>query len=121
MRSNNIKWKQNLRKIPNWILMKLKDFKNNDIVVECVKKISKNDIESDMYSHLSISIKDNKPVFPNGIIPKEMTGKYSDWNINGREIVRYDLPKVNKTYSWDAPNWGDSSNGSHEVSMDREV
>jgi hypothetical protein len=121
MKPNNINWKQNLRRIPDWILMKLKDFKNKEIIIACIKKISKSDIESGMYSHLSISIKDNKLVFPSGIVPRETIGKYSDWNINGHEIVRFDLPKVNKTFFWDAPDWGDWSNGSHEVSMDREV
>ena len=121
MKPNNLNWKHNLRKIPDWILTKLKDFKNTDIIVACVKKISKSDIESDLYSHLSISIKGNKPVFPNGIVPIESIGKYSNWNINGREIIKRDLPMVSKTYSWDAPDWGDWSNGTHEVSMDRQV
>jgi hypothetical protein len=50
-----------------------------------------------------------------------LTGKYSAYNVEGKDIVRKDLPKTTKTFSFYAPNWGDSSNGMHLVSHVREV
>jgi hypothetical protein len=39
----------------------------------------------------------------------------------GREIVRKDLPMVTKTFSAEVPNYGDWSNGSHDMSWDHDV
>lgn len=121
MKKTKIDWKQNLRKIPDWILSKAKGFKMRDVVVACVKKIPVSAIEAGKYAHLSIAIKNSKPIYPSSIIPPESVGKFSNKNVNGLEIVRRDLPMTTMTASWEAPDYGDWSRGSHEISMDRDV
>lgn len=121
MRKRKIAWKRNLRQIPNHVLTKAKNFRTNDLIVACVKKIPESAITSGKYSHISLAITNGKLTYPNSFVPKKSMGKYSDWNVNGHEIIRHDLPKITKTYSWDSPNWGDWFLGSHEVSIDREV
>jgi hypothetical protein len=121
MKKTGIEWKQNLRKVPDWILAKTEEMKQNDVVVAGVKRIPAAEIQSGKYSHLSISIEGERPVFPLAVVPDESVGKHSNWNVNGHEIIRDDLPMVTETFSWEVPNYGDWSNGSHEVSRDREV
>jgi hypothetical protein len=99
-------WKQHFRKIPGAITAKLKSLKAEYIVVACVKKIPLADISAGQYNHLGITIKDGKPVFNNSIIPLVQVGRYSRVNVEGREIVRKDLPKTTRTWTTEAPSWG---------------
>ncbi|MFH1230692.1 MAG: hypothetical protein V1709_04260 [Planctomycetota bacterium] len=116
-----IQWKQNLRKIPDGILIKIKDFPKKDVVVACVKKIPISDIASGKYSHLDIKIEKNNPVFPSSLVPNQLVGKYSYINVNGEEIVRRDLPMISKPFTWETPNYGDSWRGYHDVTVYRDV
>ena len=68
-----------------------------------------------------MSIQGDRPTFPSRIVPEPAFGTYSLRNVEGQEIVRRDLPMVTKTFSAETPNWGDWSNGSHEISWDRDV
>jgi hypothetical protein len=65
---------------------------------------------------------------PNGIVtahspwlPPASSGRFSKWNHIGRTIARRDLPKISKDFGWEAPNFGDSSKGTHWVSQTRMV
>lgn len=120
-RKYKINWKQNLRKIPDWILEKAKRSPSDHVVVACVRKLKAADILAGVYSHLSIYLDSDKPTFSASLIPDPRVGKYSKVNVHGEEIIRKDLPMVTKTYSWDTPNFGDWSHGSHEISIDRQV
>jgi hypothetical protein len=113
--------RKNFRKIPDWISDKVAQLKPRPIVAGCVKKLTASEIKKGAYKHLGISWRNGKPEFPASIVPPADNGRYSDRNANGYEIVRHDLPMVTRTYSFDTPNWGDWSRGSHEVSFDREA
>ncbi|WP_144875964.1 hypothetical protein [Microbacterium sp. 1.5R] len=52
-------------------------------------------------------------------LPPASTGRWSKWNVNGREIVRRDLPKVFRSWTTEAPNF--NGNGSHPITHSREV
>jgi hypothetical protein len=93
----------------------------DQIAVACVKKIPAAVLRAGTYGHLEMSMQGDVPVFSSRVMPQPMHGKCSQWNAQGREIVRKDLPMVTKTFSAETPNWGDWSNGSHEVYWDREV
>lgn len=114
-------WKQNIREIPSAIMTKLKSFKNDDFVVAYVKKISAADIAAGKYRHLGVQFNEDKVAFEAEVIPDTIVGKYSRKNVEGEEIARKDLPKVSKPYSWDVPNYGDWGNGSHEITIYRDV
>lgn len=52
-------------------------------------------------------------------LPPASAGRWSHWNISGRVITRYDLPKVYRSWTIEAPNFGGS--GTHPVTFHREV
>lgn len=114
-------WKKNFYKIPESIVDRINQLKSDSIVVGLVKKIPKSDITSDVYKHIGIIHAAETITYPEIVQPDSRVGRYSNYNINGRTITRRDLPKVNKTYSADVPNFGDWTKGSHEMSWDRLV
>jgi len=112
-------WKKNIRKVPPAILQKLRRYHDAQVIVAVVKKVSLNIIRAGSYKHLTISESAGTPTIPSYIVPRARQGKFSNCNVRGWVVVRKDLPKITKTYSFDSPNWGDWSNGSHEVEWDR--
>jgi hypothetical protein len=114
-------WKQHYLHVPERISQKLRTIPKPDVVVGCVAKLSAEAIKAGTYQHMQISLGPNGPEYSNLVVPPRAIGKYSAMNIDGKVVIRKDLPMVTKTYSWDTPNWGDSWNGTHEVSIDREV
>jgi hypothetical protein len=111
--------KKNLLKIPNQILGRINAFELDDIVVACAKRLSVNDVPR--YAHLGISIRDGNLDLPEPRVPNVRAGRFSKANIDGRDVIRRDLPMVEKTYSWESPNWGDWSQGSHTHHQTRDV
>lgn len=107
--------KKNFNKIPKTIELKAKKLSSDELVVISTKTISIEDIRNHKYDHIGISEQNGKINFPNSILPNEKQGKYSNWNKNGREIKRKDLPKETYYNYVEAPNWGDSYNGTHTV------
>ncbi|MCE3234754.1 MAG: hypothetical protein K0Q50_934 [Vampirovibrio sp.] len=115
-------WKKNLLKVPENIWLKLKDLDTNDIIVAGIKKIPESDIKTGVYKHLGIKINQNNEVtFPSKIQPNLLSGRYSKTNLFGKEKVLRDLPKTIKSYTFETPNFGDSSKGYHDVTWTREV
>ena len=114
-------WKKSFRKIPKLLLQKVKGVAGKGIVVGCVKKIPASDFESGTYEHLGITLVKGQLKHPSSIVPAPIVGRASAENALESEIVRRDLPKIPKTFSFEAPNWGDWSNGSHYVEWDRYV
>lgn len=113
--------KKNFNKIPKNIYDKISTLNGNMITVFGFIKISKQDISNVKYSHLGISIDDNGIKFPEYTLPDSKQGRYSKYNSLGRLIKFKNLPKIEKTYSIDSPNFGDSSKGYHTTSFTRKV
>jgi hypothetical protein len=111
--------KKNLLKVPQPLLNRLNAFAADDVVVAAVKRITARDVER--YQGLGISIESDELALPSSFVPPVEAGKYSRANVEGKDVVRKDLPMVTKTFSWESPNWGDWSNGSHTHYMTREV
>ena len=109
--------KKNINKIPETIYKKLETITSNEIVVGCAIKFRKEDILSGKLSGLGIKLDQNGLQFPLSVIPSKDSGKYSNININGREIIRKDLPKEIHYNSIENPNYGDSYNGTHTVNL----
>jgi hypothetical protein len=121
MTKHKSKWKKNFRNIPDQISKKVAELNKDDITVAAVKKIKAADITSGVYNHIGISIQDGNLTYKSEIVPSPQNGRYSEFNVNGQEKKRTDLPMVTKTYSWEVPNFGDSFKGTHEVTREREV
>ena len=109
--------RKNINKIPETIYKKLETITSNEIVVGCAIKFRKEDILSGKLSGLGIKLDQNGLQFPLSVIPSKDSGKYSNININGREIIRKDLPKEIHYNSVESPNYGDSYNGTHTVNL----
>ena len=116
-RYKKLPWKKNLLKIPRSIDLKLNSINDVNLRVTSILSINKKVIESGIFSHLNIKIIKNKISFPKLITPEYNIGRYSSYNLFGREIVRKDLPKYYKTWYVETPNFGDWSRGSHFVKL----
>jgi len=114
-------WQMNFRQMPESVLSKLESLPQNEFIIACVKKIPASDIAAGKYAHIGIGFDSNKLVFPDKQIPHPLNGRYCRINIQGKEIVLNHLPKVPKIISFEAPNFGDWSKGSHTVEQTRQV
>jgi hypothetical protein len=110
---------KNFLKIPPAVMARINRFALDDVVVACAKRISINDVAG--YLHLGLRVEHGKLVLPEPFLPSRSSGKYSLFNVDGKDVKRTDLPKISKTFSFYAPNWGNSSNGEHLVSHTRKV
>jgi hypothetical protein len=102
---------KNFIKIPSGVLAKISKIDIDDVVVACVKTLKPEDFAR--YAHLGLKVENGVPVYPPPRVPPPRIGRYSYANVYGREKVRRDLPKVEKTRSWSSPHFGDWSKGSH--------
>ncbi len=114
-------WKKNILKTPHNIIEQVKKLGGSNLVTACVVKIKPEDILNGDFQHLDIEIVDGNLKYPEHILPRPDVGRYSKYNLYGREIVRDDLPMVSKGYSVDSPNFGDWSKGSHDVTWYKDV
>jgi len=110
-----------LLKIPDSILEQVKKYNGSNIVAACVIKMKPESIIDGDLRHLDIEIIDGNLKYPNHILPRPDVGRYSKYNLLGREIVHQELPMVSKGYDVDSPNYGDWSKGSHEVTFFKDV
>lgn len=115
------KIRKNIRSIPSSILARIRSFEQNEFVAGCLLKIRTSDIKDGDYTHIGIKWEEGTLSYRQEIVPPEAAGKYSRWNIRGREIVHNKEPKTKKTFSRLMPDWGDWSRGSHFVYPSREV
>jgi hypothetical protein len=106
--------KKNLRKVPPTIRGQLKDL-GLDVVAGCSRTFKADDLKAGKLKHLGIELSTYGLSFPASIVPPATSGKYSDRNINGHEVVRRDLPKETHYNPVEAPDWGDSTLGTHTV------
>lgn len=110
---------RNLLNIPQRILARLKTFDQDDVVAGCAKHLRPGDVKR--YKHLGLRLKDGELVLAPPVVPPPSSGRYSRANVEGKVVVRRDLPMIKKTFSWETPNYGDWSKGSHTSSVTRDV
>src|SRR4029077_4814208 len=102
---------KNYRHVPPEVLQRIQTFALDDVVVACAKQLRAVDIAR--YSHLGLRIQNGQLVVPAPFVPNANAGKYSKANVEGKDIIRHDLPMIQKEFSFLAPDWGDWSSGSH--------
>lgn len=110
------------RKVPEPIRTAIDALDHPDFRIGTRKRILISEIAAENWVHMGLELD------PTGIVtahspwlPPASGGRFSKWNHAGRTIVRRDLPKIPKDFGWDAPNFGDSSKGTHWVSQTRMV
>ena len=109
------------RRTPDYIEQELLNIESRHVVVAAIINTSYTKIDQGEYHHLGIKIHDGELNFPEIIFPEMITGLYARRNRNGITWILKNLPKINKTYSWEAPDFGDPSRGYHTVFMTRKV
>lgn len=108
---------KNFRQIPPEVLQRLETFALDDVIVAVAKQLRANDIER--YTHLGLRVENENLIIPDPFVPKVEAGKFSRFNVEGKLIIRKDLPMIQKEFSHYAPNWHRS--GTHLVSYERDV
>lgn len=112
---------KHFRRIPDYIEQELHNIESQHIVVATIINNGSNHIDREVYRILGITILDGKPVFPSVISPEQLSGLYARRNLNGIYRRLTDLPKVLKTYSIEAPNFGNPEKGYHTSHFSRLV
>lgn len=112
---------KNFRKIPAQVERALKGLSENNITVGCALKIPAEDLVKGDLRHLGIRLESTGLMYPHEVIPPASRGKYSARNRLGYNIVRKDLGLQTQYHSVEAPNWGDTSRGTHTVDLPHNV
>lgn len=102
-------WKSNYRKIPLFVQNALNDIEGDLIAVAATKKIKRGDIEAGQYSHVGLSIDDFSVIVAAPTQPPADAGKWSERNAHGWDRKREDWPMVQKTWTFESPNFGDGA------------
>lgn len=110
-----------LYKIPKLILSKIRILKKSKFLSVAVINLPKSEIEADRFKKFGLTYKGGRLIFAEKFVPRSSMGKYSRINKIGTIVKRKDLPKINKTFSIEVPNYGDWSKGSHDIERDRLV
>ncbi len=109
--------KKNVRVIPEAVRTKLRSLQGQNIVAGCARQFSAEEIRNGALKHLQIELLADGLHLPERILPRTEQGKYSARNAEGYEVKRTDLPKEIHYNTIEAPDWGDSSNGTHLVDL----
>jgi hypothetical protein len=102
-------WKSNYLSIPSVVADSLNEIDSDFVVVAATKRVTKADIESGLYSHVGLIFADGNLVLSAPITPLEDAGKWSERNARGWDRKRKDWPKVQKTWTFESPNFGDGA------------
>jgi hypothetical protein len=113
------KWKQSFRKIPTSIERAINDLADEEFQVACVLWVKRSELDEGMYAHLGLTLMPKGPKVIAEVMPPPENGKASLINADGEEIVRKDLPKIQRTAMWEAPSWG--SYHTHTVTRNYEA
>lgn len=114
-------WQQSYRRVPPHIAAKVEGFEGPFVVFR-VRRITPEEVGAGTWDHLGITLDDDGSIaVPEHVLPDTSAGGWAHRNQEGWVLVRRDLPKITRTYTWEVPNWGDWSRGSHTQSQDREV
>ena len=108
-------WKQNFLKVPATIMKKLQKLDDDFVKIAATKNISKDDIKDGAYDHVGLFWGDGEVITGEPVVPSAEIGKWSFRNARGWDRVREDWPKVTKTWTFEAPNFGDGARNGYST------
>lgn len=108
--------RKNLNKIPDSVREKINGFSNADFRTETVCRVSIEELRRGRFRHLGVELLGDTLNLPAETVPERSQGRYSKYNLDGRTIVRKDLPKIPRTYSWEVPNFPPSTD-THTITV----
>jgi len=123
MAEANFPWKRGYNKIPPAILAQIGKIEDKLIQVAATKRVLRSDIKAGIYAHVGLKLDTSGNITAERVnIPLVTAGKWSGRNAFGWEIVRNDLPMTTKSFSFEAPNFGDAArNGTSMRVIQRNV
>jgi hypothetical protein len=113
-------WQKHFRKIPHHVTTEIARIRG-PIRVAAARYVGPVDVSNHLFVGLGLVFPEQLQRLDVIVVPDMTAGRYSSRNVNGDMVVRRDLPKITKSYSFDAPNFGDPSRGTHTIDLDREV
>lgn len=115
-------WKKSFRRVPSAIRCKLEEIGGSPLKVVGERKVPKDEIARGHFEPLGIGLNsDGALVLPQSpVIPPSENGTWARRNREGWTILRTDLPKVWRSFSYEVPNFGDYSRGTHDYTYERE-
>jgi len=109
-------------KLPDHLRSEAGACTSDSLFIGTFKTVPFSSVADGDYAHLGLTVAGDQVVASGAVLPEASRGRWSKLNLNGRVIVRRDLPKITKVFGgWYAPNFGDPSKGEHYVSITREV
>lgn len=111
--------KKNLLRIPNSIRRNVARI-DGPVVAGCARWFTRQQLADGLLEHLDVHLTEEGLSFPQSLVPRAEQGRYSRRNRYGKEIVRKDLPMEGYDITFESPNYGDWSKGSHTTSWYRE-
>lgn len=102
-------WKSTFRKLPASIEDALEKIEGDLIAVVATKKVNRGDIASGLYSHLGLTMEGGAILASGPVQPPAEAGKWSARNAYGWDRRREDWPMVQKSWTFEAPNFGDGA------------
>lgn len=102
-------WKSNYLRIPPFVTEALRKIEGDLIQVAATKKIPRADIESGQYAHVGLRAEGGQIVTSGPVLPPANAGKWSERNATGWDRKRTDWPMVQKTWTFESPNFGDGA------------
>lgn len=123
MADKRFPWKGGYLKMPPAVAETLSKLTGDLVQIAASKRISRKDIAAGLYAHVGLTVDaEGSVVSSSNNQPLVDAGKWSERNRFGWMIVRKDLPMTTKSYSFEAPNFGDAArNGTSMRVIQREV
>jgi hypothetical protein len=115
-------WKHAFRKLPRNLLARLDELEGRAVKIASARPVPKEETRRGYLRPVGVKYSGEALLVPSEpVVPPASSGVWARRNREGWEIVRKDLPTIEKTFSVDTPNWGDWSYGSHTVDWTRDV
>lgn len=110
------------RRVPDVIRARIAALPTDTFRIGAARTYQQADLAGGDLAHLGVTLDDQGDLLCRpAVVPPPAQGRWSSWNVHGRLITRRDLPKVNKTFSWDVPIFGDYSKGTVTIDQTRQV
>lgn len=114
-------WQQRFLRVPNEIAAKIAQY-DEPYVAFGVRRVSRAEVEDGVWHHLAITSDAGGQIsVPDPVMPSSDAGPWATRNAEGWVKKRTDLPKIDRTFSHETPNFGDWSKGSHTSYQTRKV
>jgi len=112
--------KRSMRKVPLFIETRLASI-GNEFHVAVVKRISHVDIQSGLYAHAGLVWQNGQVAVQGASVISPNSGRFARLNVDGQEIVRRDLPKIDKVITFINPRLFGIPGNSCQITQVRQV